>query len=51
MSWIVALRGGKPPVYIDGGGVAFQDAEAAKTAVASFLAYFVSERNLGLLVN
>ena len=49
MSWIGALRGGPPPVYIDGGGVAFQDVEAAKTAVVSFLAYFVSDRNLGSL--
>ena len=51
LSWIGALRGGAPPVYIDGGRVTFQDAEAAKNAVASFLAYFVNDRNLGLLVN
>ena len=51
MSWIGALRGGQPPVYIDGGGVAFQDVEAAKTAVASFLAYFASDANLSLLVS
>ncbi len=35
MSWIGALRGGKPPVYIDGGRVAFRDDVAGKTAVVS----------------
>ena len=46
-SWIGALRGGKPPVYINGGGVVFDDVESSKLAVASFLAYYVSDVNLG----
>ena len=50
MSWICALRGGKPPVYIDGGGVVFGDVEASKLAVASFLAYYLSDVNIGSIV-
>ena len=50
MSWIGALRGGKPPVYIDGGGVVFDDVESSKLAVASFLAYYTNDWNLGSLV-
>ena len=49
-SWIGAVRGGEPPIYTDGGGVVFQDVEAAKTAVVSFLAYYVSDVNLGALM-
>ena len=51
MSWIGAMRGGQPPIYADGGGVVFQDVEAAKIAIASFLAYYVSDVNLGSRMN
>ena len=50
-SWMGALRGGEPPIYADGGGVVFNDVESVKTAVASFLAYYVSDVNLGSLMN
>ena len=51
MSWIGALRGGEPPIYVDGGGVTFRDLEASKLSIASFFAYFASDGNRSTLLS